>query len=101
MVTTIPPIDMRDDNGDEHSAAAYKAGRCRCDVCKGEWAAVMMAYRRKAGQKPRPDGWGDRTQNHGTRSRYSSGCRCEPCREANRIYARESYAKKKAEQQTD
>ena len=98
MVTTLPPIPIRDEDGTEHSAAAYKAGRCRCDVCKAEWAAVVRVYRRKRGQKPRPADWGDKSKNHGTRSRYSSGCRCEPCREANRVYAREQYAKKKAEQ---
>lgn len=26
---------------------------------------------------------------HGTRTRYVSGCRCEPCTEANRVYIRE------------
>lgn len=25
--------------------------------------------------------------NHGTRSRYNDGCRCDACREANRAYA--------------
>jgi hypothetical protein len=96
MITTIPNIDLTDDDGFEHSAAAYKAKRCRCDICKSEWSAVMTAYRRKQGQKPRPEGWGDMNSNHGTRSRYCSGCRCESCREANRAYARMNYAAKKA-----
>jgi hypothetical protein len=99
-ISTLPPIPIRDDDGFEHSAAAYKAKRCRCDICKAEWAATMTTYRRKKGQKPRPEGWGDQTKNHGTRSRYSSGCRCESCREANRVYGREQYAKKKLQQST-
>ena len=28
-------------------------------------------------------------RGHGTRTRYVSGCRCEPCTEANRVYIRE------------
>ena len=78
----------------KHNAAAYKSGECRCDVCTAEWASLMTEYRRRRGQKARPPGWGDMNQNHGTRSRYSSGCRCESCREANRVYARQRYADK-------
>lgn len=33
---------------------------------------------------------------HGTRSMYVRGCGCEPCREAQRVYSREQYARKKA-----
>lgn len=97
-ISIVPPVPIRDDDGFEHSAAAYKAGRCRCDVCKAEWATVVKVYRRRKGQKPRPEGWGDMSKNHGTRSRYTSGCRCEKCRAANREYARKQYAKKKAEE---
>lgn len=30
-----------------------------------------------------------RTAQHGTRSKYAAGCRCQPCTEANRTYARQ------------
>ena len=33
--------------------------------------------------------------NHGTRGLYGSGCRCQPCTEANRTYARE-YVRRRA-----
>ena len=33
-----------------------------------------------------------RRARHGTRSKYSSGCRCEPCKQASRDYARERRA---------
>jgi len=98
-ISQVPPIPIRGDDGIVHSAAAYKAKRCRCSICKAEWAAVVKVYRRKKGQKPRPEGWGDKQKNHGTRSRYSSGCRCESCREANRTYGRQQYAKKKEQTQ--
>ncbi len=29
---------------------------------------------------------------HGTRARYVSGCRCDDCRRANRLYERARYA---------
>jgi len=32
---------------------------------------------------------------HGTHSKYGMGCRCEPCKEANRVYKREWYHKNK------
>ncbi len=79
---------------EEHSAVRYKSGDCRCRRCTDEWNALMAGYRRRRGQKPRPEGWGDLSKNHGTRSRYNSGCRCEPCRQANRDYARRRYADK-------
>ena len=97
-----PPIPIVDEEGFNHSASAYKNNHCRCDVCKAEWAALQTAYRRERGVKARPEGWGDEVKKHGTRSRYvgSSGiepCRCEKCREANRIYSRDAYRRKQAE----
>ena len=32
----------------------------------------------------------------GTYSNYTRGCRCDDCKEANRIYRREYYARRKA-----
>lgn len=32
-----------------------------------------------------------RIQNHGTRSEYNFGCRCDPCRKSHRDYQRERY----------
>ena len=32
----------------------------------------------------------------GTYSRYTAGCRCEECREANRVYMRDYKARRKA-----
>lgn len=87
-------ISLNRPDGGEHSAAAYKAGRCRCEVCTAEWAAVVKAYRRRHGTKPRAEGWGE--PQHGERPKYVQGCRCEACREANRVYSREQYAKRTA-----
>ncbi len=88
-------VMYEDDEDIEHGVAAYKAGRCRCEVCKSEWAALMGVQRRKRGIKPRPEGWGE--PEHGQRARYNAGCRCEACRQANREYARERYKAKKQE----
>lgn len=82
-ISLVPPVPMHGDDH-EHSAKEYKAGRRDCDVCRSEWAAAAEAYRRRKGVKKRtPPG-------HGTRSRYNQGCRCEPCREANRVYRAEN-----------
>lgn len=35
-----------------------------------------------------PSGWTVNPRSHGTRSRYMDGCRCRPCRDAQRIYMR-------------
>lgn len=87
--TNIPPPDAPLD-GVEHSAAAYKSGRCRCALCREEWATAQRNYRRSRGAKPKEERKLQK-DNHGTRSRYKSGCRCEDCRAANRQYARERY----------
>jgi hypothetical protein len=53
---------------------------------------------------PEPDTTGDTSQRkrkqarHGTRSRYRSGCRCEPCKAANREYVQELKRRKETEQ---
>jgi DNA-binding NarL/FixJ family response regulator len=38
-------------------------------------------------------GWNG-TPQHGTRTRYAKGCRCEPCREAKRVNNRKRYENK-------
>lgn len=37
------------------------------------------------------------TRQHGTRTMYVTGCRCEPCKEADRAYHRDYYARRKDE----
>lgn len=51
----------------------------------GTWGELSESERRRIRRKR----W---KMNHGTRSRYSSGCRCDPCREANTAYARQRSA---------
>lgn len=36
-------------------------------------------------------------RQHGTRTTYVTGCRCEPCKEADRAYHRDYYARRKDE----
>jgi hypothetical protein len=51
---------------------------------------AMTENNRKRGHKPA------RVAQHGTRSKYNGGCRCEPCRLAARAYERQRYQELKA-----
>lgn len=55
-----------------------------CRECQREWT---RANNRK--RQPKPG-------ECGTYSNYTRGCRCDDCKEANRIYRREYYARRKA-----
>ncbi len=62
----------------------------RYEVDLQQWAAINLAVRRaRRPLKPR------RERPHGTKSRYTGGCRCEACREAVAQYQRVRYASKR------
>jgi hypothetical protein len=80
--------------GDVYEARAHRRDlviRRRCRRC-ADGLKLVAKWTRKTPRAPKPDdipapeAFADRP--HGTRLRYLSGCRCEPCRAANREYAR-------------
>ena len=81
---------------------------CRCDLCIQANTDYMNEYRRKKREeklalkkKKRKSravsaSVGKVFKNHGTAATYKSGCHCDLCVEANRIYRKE-YDKKRKE----
>jgi len=62
---------------------------CRCDRCRGAQRDYCRDYTHRTGRRRPREQWLSerRTQaesrdNHGSETRYSRGCRCEPCRRA-------------------
>lgn len=76
------PEPLADDDERHGSNTGYVNFRCRCDRC----IEARKVYRaeRKANPKPRA-----KVAEHGTKSRYSKGCRCPECKAAATEYARE------------
>lgn len=66
----------------DHGYNAFATGRCSCDTCHDEYLDYWEDYRRKTGIKV------GRKAEHGTRSKYTAGCRCSSCCWANTAYAR-------------
>jgi bacterioferritin-associated ferredoxin len=70
--------------------ATYGVG-CRCADCTRANRESMRAYYRRKGARPAAVVFAERRQaalasdNHGTETRYSLGCRCDRCREAARV----------------
>jgi hypothetical protein len=66
-------------------------------IKEGIWGGTTEIDRRRlyrrapyrAGRPPSP---------HGTTTRYQRGCRCDPCREANRVYAADYKQRREATQ---
>jgi hypothetical protein len=82
----MEPIIARDRWGNEHevahgTATAYNRHKCRCEDCRAAWAEVMRRYRNSSGTRSKAE--------HGTRSKYVGGCRCDGCRKANSDYQSE------------
>ncbi len=88
------------------SSSAAKAVCARCPVlddCR-EWALAQedfhgicggMSHRERIAERKRR-GWWQVEPEHGTRTRYSKGCRCQPCAQANRDYLNAWAARRRA-----
>jgi uncharacterized protein YjcR len=50
----------------------------------GVSARSVRRWRRRDGLRSQ---WAPQDPQHGTRSRYNKGCRCDPCKEANSAYS--------------
>lgn len=73
-----------------HGKSAYWKRGCRCVVCTAEASAYAFRYRKRCKQRLPPE------HVHGTSAGYQHwGCRCEPCRSAERTRAR-SYREEQA-----
>lgn len=63
-----------------HNRNAYKAGRCRCDTCRADWAAYSRETRAAAAASAEPGVTAEGDFKHGTRRAYKDhGCRCDSC----------------------
>jgi hypothetical protein len=73
----------------EHGASGYRKG-CRCRECRAGVAAECADWRLRSGRTKQRKWAGDvrPVAKHGTRSKYVSGCRCDDCADANRVYKR-------------
>lgn len=56
----------------------------------------MRHLRRSGALGRRPSGRTPKGSPHGTRSRYTGGCRCDECRDANRAYAAAQHRRRVA-----
>jgi hypothetical protein len=89
----------------------YQNYGCRCDPCRAAASEYMRAHYTtpcaqcgeamvwKRGTKPSTGlcpkclGLSRRTAEHGTETRYSSGCRCRPCKDASAAARRRRRAR--------
>ena len=58
------------------TATAYFWDNCRCELCR-------ETHNRRVARN-RAERLASGNLNHGTRSAYDCGCRCDPCRNARR-----------------
>ena len=68
----------------------YNHTGCRCLLCREAVRLSHQHQRRKGGAQPRP------SANHGTYGKYTQGCRCDPCSQANREYMKAYRENKRA-----
>jgi hypothetical protein len=65
-------------------------------VAKRKQVLDYRATHQADGSPLPPNRKGKRKAEHGTASTYKSGCRCQPCRDANREHGRNYRARLKA-----
>jgi hypothetical protein len=71
-------------------------GKIRCSIenctrpLRSKGLCGLHYERQRSNRQPQ------RVAQHGTRSKYSAGCRCEPCRAANAAHQRELYRRRKS-----
>lgn len=99
---TDPEVFFPEKGGNNRLAMAVCAACPVLDDCR-EWALTQedfhgicggMSYRDRQRERVRRGWWGE--PQHGSRSRYSKGCRCEPCVQANRDYDAAWRARRRA-----
>lgn len=70
------PQPLADDDPRHGTPTGYQNWKCRCEAC-------VTSYREyREMRKQNPTGTRSRVSEHGTRGRYSRGCRCALCTQA-------------------
>ena len=60
--------------------SSYTVGKCRCQLCLEAIRNYKKMYRQRLGIPPKP------RANHGTLTKWESGCTCTPCKNAHLKY---------------
>ena len=78
----------------KHGASAYRAGRCRCEICTADHHDRVMCERES--RRQRLEAGIAPSFEHGAYAYNNWGCRCEICTKANRAKSRAWYQQAKA-----
>jgi len=85
-MTVRPRPPLHPDDRRHGTPNGYNNHHCHCDTCTDAWATTTRTRRWGAGQRTRAEYLAACHRTHGIRATYTAGCRCTPCKTAERDY---------------